>query len=129
MLLGHLQGAPLSTTAVLLVEVGARRLALPTNRIREVANAGTVTPVPLAPPPIAGLTQVRGQILPVLELADPPRTPRPNDALVVLEDGGVRAALLVDRVLGVDRGDAQIFDVEGLFARVRATIEQRGGDG
>ena len=85
-----------------------------------------VTPVPSAPAPVVGLTQLRGQILPVLDLhPGAPRTPRPNDPLIIVELGPVRAALLVDHVLGVesDPPAAEVLDVGALFDQVRALVQ------
>jgi chemotaxis signal transduction protein len=110
-----------------VVRVDRRRLAVPTARVREVAQVVNVTPVPQALPPIAGLTQVRGQILPVLDLAPSPmRAPRPGDPLLVVELGPVRAALWVDRVDGVetDPADAEAIDLGALFDRVRGARTQ-----
>lgn len=118
---------------VVRVRLGERRLAIPTARVREVASVGNVTPVPQAPPAFFGLTQLRGNILPVIDLAgldriDPagpdglPRVPRPGAPLLVLELGPVRAGLLVDHVDGVepDAGAAELVDVGALFERLRA---------
>jgi purine-binding chemotaxis protein CheW len=103
-----------------VVEVGTRRLGIPAARVREVAAVSTVTPVPTAPPPVVGLTQLRGHIIPVLDLATPPRSPRPNDPLIVVELGPARAALLVDRVLGVQPAEGvELLDVGALFDGVR----------
>jgi chemotaxis signal transduction protein len=115
---------------VLLVEVGGRRLGLPTARVREVAAAAMVTPVPTAPAPVVGLTQLRGQILPVLALAPADTAggvgfaPRPDDPLVIVELGPARAALLVDRVLGLgsDEGVERV-DLGALFDDVRARVQ------
>jgi purine-binding chemotaxis protein CheW len=108
-----------------LVRVGERRVAVPTARVREVAAVVVVTPVPQAPSLVVGLTQLRGQILPVLDLGrGGGRAPRPNDPLVVVELGPVRAALLVDHVLGVepDPPAAELLDVGALFDELRAMV-------
>jgi purine-binding chemotaxis protein CheW len=108
---------------VILVEAGERRLAVPTARVREVAAAALVTPVPTAPPRLAGLTQIRGQIVPVIQIVDG-RAPRPNDPLLLVELGPARAALLVDRVVGVaaEAGAAELVDVGALFDELRRAI-------
>jgi purine-binding chemotaxis protein CheW len=106
---------------LVVVEVAGRRLGVPAARVREVAAVSTVTPIPEAPAPVVGLTQLRGHILPVLELA-PGRTPRPNDPLIVVELGPARAALLIDRVVGVESGDCELVDVGALFDRVIAQV-------
>jgi purine-binding chemotaxis protein CheW len=108
---------------VVVARLGERTLAIPAARVREVAAVSTVTPVPTAPAEVAGLMQLRGQIVPVLELDRAGvRAPRPGDPLLVLELGPVRAALRVDRVLGVesDPAHAEPLDLGALIERVRA---------
>ena len=108
---------------IVVVEVGGRRLGLPAARVREVAAVSTVTPVPTAPPSVVGLTQLRGHIVPVIDLAAEPRTPRPNDPLIVVELGPARAALLVDRVLGVQPAEGvELLDVGALFDELRKKV-------
>ena len=104
---------------VVVVDVGGRKLAVPTAHAREVAAAGWVTPVPLALPPIAGITQLRGQILPVLDVVEPPRAVQPEDPLLVIEHGATRAALVFVRVCPPDESfpEAEPLDVAALFAR------------
>lgn len=104
---------------MLVVDVGGRKLAVPTAYAREVAAAGWVTPVPLSRPPIAGVTQLRGQILPVLDAVEPPRAVQPEDPLLVLEYGETRAALVFARLCPPDEThpDAEPLDVPALFAR------------
>lgn len=103
---------------VVVVEAGARRLAVPAAHVRELCAAGWVTPVPTAPPPVAGVTQLRGQILPVLDLAEPARAVQPDDPLLVVEYGPVRAALLIDRLLPIDEA-AERLDLGALFDALR----------
>ena len=103
---------------VVVVEAGARKLAVPAAHVRELMAAGWVTPVPTALPPVVGVTQLRGQILPVLDVATPPRAVQADDPLLVLEHGPVRAALLIDRLLPADEA-AERLDVGALFDSVR----------
>jgi chemotaxis signal transduction protein len=44
------------------------RCALPTSVVREMLPISGLTPVPLAPPVLRGITPLRGQVLPVLDL-------------------------------------------------------------
>jgi purine-binding chemotaxis protein CheW len=119
---------------VLVVVVGARELAVPTAHVREVAALGSATPLPTGPALVVGLTQLRGQIVPLLDLAPgggAARTPKPNDALLVVELGAARAALLVDRVVGVrSGGELPLLDVARLFDQLRAEVRalRRAGE-
>ncbi|HEY7954136.1 MAG TPA: chemotaxis protein CheW [Polyangia bacterium] len=115
---------------LVLVLAGGRRLGVPAARVREVTQVGSVTPVPTAPGTVIGLTQVRGQILPVLDLDrvredDPPRAARPGDPLLIVELGPVRAALLCDRVLGVEPEPegVTLLDVGALFDELRKRVQ------
>jgi len=109
---------------VVVVDVGGgRRVAVAVTHAREITAAGWVTPVPTARPPVAGVTQLRGQILPVLDLADPPRAVRPEDPLLVLEYGPARAALVFTRLCQPDETPApqlERLDVGALFDAMRA---------
>jgi purine-binding chemotaxis protein CheW len=109
------------------VRIGERRLAVSTHWVREVATVASVTPVPTAPREVAGLMQLRGQILPLLDLAlapSGPRPPRPGDPMLVVELGAARAGLLVDHVEGVGVGDeVERLDVAALFDRIRAEVK------
>jgi chemotaxis signal transduction protein len=111
-----------------VVEIAGRRLALPTAQVRSIAPAGWITPVPTAPRLVAGVTQIRGHIVPVVDIAEPPRPVQAEDPLLVVEYGPARAALRVDRVvgdepLGESAGQIERLDVGALFDRIRAQIE------
>ncbi|MDB4966311.1 MAG: CheW-like domain [Myxococcales bacterium] len=115
---------------VLVVDVGDRRVAVPVAHVRAISAAGFVTPVPTAPLPVVGVTQLRGQILPVLDVGQPPRIVQPQDPLLVLEYGPARAALVFTRLCPPDEAAAsdgapaepplERLDVGALFDLVRA---------
>lgn len=60
--------APEQGPRLLLFRVGGQSCALPMEHIREVERVGRVTPVPGAPGFVKGLIQLRGEILPLLDL-------------------------------------------------------------
>jgi purine-binding chemotaxis protein CheW len=78
---------------------------LPVASVREVLRVGELTRVPQAPPHIRGVTNVRGSILPVVEIRTRiglgPLDPGPAARIVVLEVGERALGLLVDRVTHV----------------------------
>ena len=94
-------GAPMC-----LVEVAGRTLAVEITHAREAREFSETTVVPLAPPALVGMANLRGAIVPVLDLrfllglgaGAHARTVR----TLVVEAGGVRLALAVDRVVGVE---------------------------
>jgi purine-binding chemotaxis protein CheW len=80
---------------------------LPVESVREILRVGETTRVPQAPPHIRGLTNVRGSILPVVEVRTriglAPLEPGPSARIVVLEVGERALGLLVDRVTRVTK--------------------------
>lgn len=86
------------------VRVAAEHYALPVADVLEVAELGEVTPVPGAGPAVLGVCNLRGQVLPVVDLANvfalPTSEPR---RMVIAEQGGRKAGLAVDSVAGVEQ--------------------------
>jgi purine-binding chemotaxis protein CheW len=86
------------------LRVAAEAYAMPVGHVREIASLGDITPVPGLRREILGVRNLRGQILPVVDLAmllQIPRTGFP-DRLLVAEAGGLAAGLVIDEVSGVD---------------------------
>lgn len=80
---------------------------IPVQRVREVIRVGEITRVPQAPEHVRGVTNLRGRILPVVELRSrlglPPAVLTPRSRIVVTEAHGRVLGLLVDAVLQVTR--------------------------
>ncbi|MBI5015233.1 MAG: purine-binding chemotaxis protein CheW [Deltaproteobacteria bacterium] len=91
---------------VLCFRVGGRTFALDIMGIREILRNQTVTPLPHTPPHIAGVVNLRGALIPVVDLRPallgPDASPAAEDLkLVVVQARGKVAGLLVDQVLDV----------------------------
>ena len=86
------------------VRVANEDYALSVNEVLEVCELGEVTPVPGAPTAVMGLSNLRGNVMAVLDLATILRLPgQPDpDRIVVAAQGGRRAALAVDSIVGVE---------------------------
>jgi chemotaxis signal transduction protein len=72
--------------------------------VLEVAELGEIAPVPGAGRALMGIRNLRGQVLPVIDLASVlglAGKGRP-ERIVVTEDGGRKAGLAVDSVDGVE---------------------------
>jgi purine-binding chemotaxis protein CheW len=78
---------------------------VPVASVREVSRVGDITRVPQAPEHIRGVMNLRGRILPVLELrtrlGHAPLVPGPKARVVVAEVHGRVLGLLVDAVAQV----------------------------
>ncbi|WNG42559.1 purine-binding chemotaxis protein CheW [Archangium violaceum] len=90
---------------VLLFTLEGQRYALPMEDVRELVRAVRLTPLPRAPVVVEGLLDLRGELLPVLDMRRRFRLPaRPlssSDHLVVAQAGSRRVALRVDRAEGL----------------------------
>jgi purine-binding chemotaxis protein CheW len=90
---------------VLLFMLEGQRYALPLEEVRELVRAVRLTPLPRAPAVVEGLVDLRGELLPVLDLRRRFRLPaRPlssTDHLVVAQAGARQIALRVDRAEGL----------------------------
>ena len=98
---------------VLCFRLGGRMFAVDIMGIREILRGQRFTPVPHTPAHVAGVLNLRGSLIPVLDLYPvvlgepaPERTDEPK--LVVVRGQGKTAALLVDQVLDVVTVDAAV---------------------
>ena len=89
------------TREVLVFEVGGQRYALPTADVLELVRAVAITPLPDAPAVIEGVVDVRGRVLPVLDIRARFRLPAkaldPSDHFIVASAGPRGVILRVDR--------------------------------
>jgi chemotaxis signal transduction protein len=95
-------------TLACLFEVAHEMFAVEIGHAREARIFRDYTQVPLGPLPLVGMTNLRGAIIPIVDLRlllGLPSSVRLGQTLVV-EAEGVRAALTVDRVVGVEALEA-----------------------
>lgn len=90
---------------VLVFTLEGHRYALPLEDVCELVRAVRLTPLPRAPSVVEGLLNLRGELLPVLDMRRRFRLPaRPlssADHLVVAQAGPRRVSLRVDRAEGL----------------------------
>lgn len=88
-----------SLLEVISFEHAGRRYAIESRCVLEVTTCGPLTRVPGARPTLLGMTNLRGELLPVFELASAKAVPRPGSArLLVLGRHAPELAFLVDAV-------------------------------
>lgn len=87
------------------VRVGHEDYALSVSNAVEVADVGEITPVPGASAAILGVRNLRGKVLPVVDLAVILQLSGGEhcERIVIAEEAGRRAALAVSSVVGVER--------------------------
>ena len=84
--------------------------ALPVRQVQEILRVATLTRVPHAPFPVRGVTNLRGYVLPVVDLrvrlGMAPVEPGPGARIMVVQSRGRLIGLLVDaveQVMPIDR--------------------------
>lgn len=91
---------------VLLFRLGGEQYALELGALQSVQGAEGLTPVPCTPPSIAGILNVRGEILSVLALRAllglPPEAGEQGQ-VILMESRRGRIGVLVDEVVSVER--------------------------
>jgi purine-binding chemotaxis protein CheW len=101
-----------------LVMLGGRPFAVDVAHTREVVVLDVTTTVPGAPPALLGVMNLRGRVLPVLEarplLGLPVRAAVGRANALVLAHAGHRAAILIERVLGLTAFDMVIPPADGV---------------
>lgn len=82
--------------------------------VQEVLRAQKLTRVPLAPPAVAGLINLRGQVVTAIELRErlgrPPREEGADSVVIVVRMHGEAVSFLVDGIADVVHVDAGDFE-------------------
>ncbi len=116
----------------LIVEVGGHRYGLAVADVREIVRAVPPVPLPGTPEVVEGVINLRGRVVPVLDLRRrfrlPARPPEYTDHLVIARAADRLVALRVDRALDLVRVAAA--DVEGVggIAPGAARVAKLPGD-
>jgi purine-binding chemotaxis protein CheW len=88
-------------TLHIILTVGGAEYAIAASDVMQMESYSGATPVPGAPPYVAGLVQIRQQVLPVVDLRArfglPSIEPTLDSRVVVVQVGARRVGILVDR--------------------------------
>ncbi len=108
--------------------VGGHYLAIPVLEVQEVLRGQRLTPVPLAPDAVTGLINLRGQIVPALEmrrlLSLPPRESEVDPLSIVVRTEHGAVSLQVDEIGDVLELDGSTFELppHNVDAHVRSRL-------
>lgn len=90
---------------VLVFEIGEQRYGIPVSDVREVVRAVTLVPFPGGPSIVEGIINMRGRVVPVLDLRArfrlPVKDPEHTDHLIVGQAGPRLVAVRADRAVGL----------------------------
>ncbi len=91
-----------NVTSLLRVRLGDALVGLPATAVREIVRSVAITPLPGAPTIVEGAINVRGELVPVIDvrrrLGFPGKTLDPDEFLIVVQAGSRTLAFRVDDV-------------------------------
>lgn len=104
------------TDPMLGFTLGEERFLAPLHSVREVVSLESITRIPGLPFLFAGLTTVRGDIVPVLDvrgfLGLPEHRAERPERILIVESEGALAGVWVDRMHGLNAVDAALLTVD-----------------
>jgi purine-binding chemotaxis protein CheW len=108
---------------VVVFEVGGQFYALPAADVRELVRAVAIVPLPRAPSIVEGVINLRGKIVPVLDIRSRFRLPAkpldPGDHFLVASAGEFLVAVRADRAVNLIRLDnTDVEEARGLVPGV-----------
>jgi purine-binding chemotaxis protein CheW len=107
------------------LRAGGEHYALAVANVREVTEVPSITPVPGAPPAVLGLWNLRGDVLPAIDLATLlDLSSAESSRILVAEEDGVRAGLLVESVADVAALPPQLEAAESEYLTAVALVDQ-----
>lgn len=111
---------------LVMAQIAGRRCALHAHDVKSVIEIGAVTPVPVAPDFIDGITALRSQSLTVVDCrralgVDPSPWER-DDRAIVVEAGGHSYALRIDSIEDITTGNAAPQQVPGGFGNAWSRV-------
>jgi purine-binding chemotaxis protein CheW len=99
---------------VLVFEVAGRRHGVLLRYVVEVLRAVAVTKLLKAPPAVEGIINLRGTVIPVLDIRKrfglPQKSVKPSDRMIVVQANRRHAVLLVDRIVETMGARTGVFD-------------------
>lgn len=99
------------TLEIIAFRLNGQEFCVLTTTIREIRGWSPSTPVPHSPPDVIGVMNLRGLVIPIIDLSRklgmPPTAPNDRSAIVVADVHNVVVGLLVDQVSDIltVRGD------------------------
>ena len=110
----HMSAGADGTVEILSFRLAGQEYAIDIMQVREIRGWSRATPLPHAPAYMRGVINLRGTVLPVIDLAErlglAPLAAGDRAVVIVIEDKGQVTGLLVEAVsdiLIVDAGDLQ----------------------
>jgi purine-binding chemotaxis protein CheW len=117
-----------TATEVLTILCAGRSYAIDIMAVREIRSWSEPTPLPHAPPHLLGMLNLRGSVIPVIDLAQRLGEGRTKDdkrhVIVIIQKGDAIQGLLVDAVCDIVSPSADMVqDLPNLVAEIGSMAE------
>jgi purine-binding chemotaxis protein CheW len=122
-------GLHMGAFEIIAFRLNGQQFCVMTTTIREIRGWSPSTPMPHSPPDVIGVMNLRGSVIPVIDLSRklgmPPTVPNERSAIVVADVHSMVLGLLVDQVSDIltVRGD-QIQPMPEVAARFDRTFSE-----
>ncbi|NOZ68080.1 MAG: hypothetical protein GXP46_02230 [Deferribacteres bacterium] len=100
-------------------KLNAGEYMIPILTVREILKMPAVTELPQLPPYIKGVTNIRGSIIPIINLKsllNAPGDENTSDTVIVISAGKVAFGIIVDSITGVIKADGSSIEPPERFA-------------
>lgn len=91
---------------IVIFELGGESFGVEIGAVESIVQMLPITHVPQAPPFVRGVTNLRGRVLPVLDLYQrfglPPQPEKQDQRIIVIQSEGVESGIIVDAVTEVE---------------------------
>ncbi|PKM87407.1 MAG: chemotaxis protein CheW [Firmicutes bacterium HGW-Firmicutes-12] len=119
----------MSEEQVVVFKLGQEEYALPISEVREIINYSGLTKIPNAPLYMEGIINLRGSIVPVINLAsrfDRPFTLGVEPKVIIIETGEHNIGVIVNEVTEVLRLNEENIEPVPVITKNNATIRGIG---
>ncbi len=110
---------------IVIFELGGEQFGVGISTVESIVQMLPITHVPQAPPFVRGVTNLRGKVLPVLDLNQrfnvKAQVETKEQRIVVVHSGGIEAGIIVDRVSEVETIDPAQVEAAPALTRTAAS--------
>lgn len=120
---------------VIVFQIGKQNFAFSLDNVKEIIKVPVITPVPLTKSYVAGLINLRGEVIPVLNLREKYKidniTKSEDARIIVIEKNNVKIGILVDKVLNITNieqsqlNECKITSLEEVKAIIKQKQDER----
>jgi len=111
---------------ILITELGNEWIAFNAIEVVEILEIVKVSPVPMSPPFIKGITQLRGDIVTVVNLEEILRfklnTPTEDTRIVIIGSGDMLLGIIVDKAHEMCKVDPDVFGKSSCFTEAASDM-------